>query len=246
MAVSKGDVRTDMDVNSKMLLVGRLLPMVKRVPFMIRLQVLAVAAALTAATGLAGLYGPVDYERSAFAIPAGMYQRASWEDEVVVADYGTIGTGLYVVGWTATVDDREICEARGLFEVEGSVFSDPIGIAATASLLLGGVGLALTVGKDTLATLALTINVTFGGKVKKGEEPAWYHWLRPRVGGSLWLTLLSTLTGLLFCIGTAVFIQQAAIAPLSFTIALQILLPSVLLPPALSSVRILDHMIHQQ
>jgi soluble lytic murein transglycosylase-like protein len=82
MAVSKGDMRTDMDVNSKMLLAGRLLPMVRRTPFVIRLQVLAVAVALVAAVGLPGLYGPVDYERSAFAIPAGIHQRAAWEDEV--------------------------------------------------------------------------------------------------------------------------------------------------------------------
>ena len=75
-------MRTDMDVNSKMLLAGRLLSMVKRAPFIVRLEVLAVAVALIAAVGLAEFRGPVDYERSAFAIPAGIHQRAAWEEEV--------------------------------------------------------------------------------------------------------------------------------------------------------------------
>lgn len=166
--------------------------------------------------------------------------------DILLADYGVIGAGLYLVGWSAKNEGRELCAARGLFKVEGSVFSSPIGIAATASLLLGGVGLALTVGKDAVATLALTIRVTIGGKVKRGEEPGWYRWLRPRAEWSFSLTLLSTLIGLLFGVGNAVFLQQAAIAPLSFTIALQVVLPSVLLPPALSSLTILDRMIHQR
>ena len=104
----------------------------------------------------------------------------------------------------------------------------------------------MTVGKDALATLALTIRVTFGGKVRKGEEPGWYGWLKPRADWSLGLTLLSSLAGLLFGIGNAVFLQQAAIAPLSFEIAVQVVLPSVLLPPALSSLKILDRLIYQQ
>ena len=180
-------------------------------------------------------------------VPTPGSEATSWKnDNFLLADYGTIGTGLYLVGWSATTGDRELCEARGLFEIEGSVFSDPIGIVATATLLLGGVGLVLTVGKDATATLALTIRVTIGGKVKKGDEPGWYQWLKPRADWSFSLTLLSTLIGLLFGIGSAVFLQQAAIAPLSFEIALQVVLPSVLLPPALSSLKILDHMIHQR
>lgn len=158
---------------------------------------------------------------------------------------GEIAPGLYNVYWIAKPAIGEACRVDGLFEIEGSVFSNPIGIAATVSLLLGGVGLALTVGKDAVATLALTIRVTIGGKVKRGEEPGWYQWLRPRADWSLLLTLLSTLAGLLFGIGNAVFLQQAAIAPLSFELALQVVLPSVLLPPALSSLKILDRKVHQ-
>lgn len=75
-------MRTSMDVNSKLLLAGRLLPLVRRAPFIIRLQVLAVAVALFAAVGVAEFYGPVAYERSAFAIPAGIHQRVAWDEEV--------------------------------------------------------------------------------------------------------------------------------------------------------------------
>ncbi len=174
----------------------------------------------------------------------------SWQDVIpesaAASKIGEIAPGLYNAYWITKTSSGEECKVDALFEVEGSVFSSPIGIAATASLLLGGVGLALTVGKDAVATLALTIRVAVGGKVKKGEEPGWYQWLRPRADWSLSLTLLSTLIGLLFGIGNAVFLQQAAIAPLSFTLALQVVLPSVLLPPALSSLKIVDHMIHQR
>ena len=172
----------------------------------------------------------------------------SWDDEISASalDDFDIGPGLYNLIWTMKTDEDEECKVDGLLEVDGNLFTSPIGIAATASLLLGGVGIALTVGKDALATLALAIRVTIGGKVKKGEEPGWYGWLKPRADWSLGLTLLSSLAGLLFGIGNAVFLQQAAIAPLSFEIALQVVLPSVLLPPALSSLTILNRVIHQQ
>lgn len=71
-----------MEVNSKMSLAARLLPMLKRAPFIVRLEVAAVVVALVAAAGLAEFYGPVTYDRTAFAIPAGVHQRASWEEEV--------------------------------------------------------------------------------------------------------------------------------------------------------------------
>ena len=172
----------------------------------------------------------------------------SWNYDIPASasNIGEIAPGLYNVYWIAKTAGGEECKVDGLFEIEGSVFSDPIGIVATATLLLGGVGLVLTVGKDATATLALTIRVTIGGKVKKGDEPGWYQWLKPRADWSFSLTLLSTLIGLLFGVGNAVFLQQAAIAPLSVELALQVVLPSVLLPPALSSLKILDHVLHQR
>jgi soluble lytic murein transglycosylase-like protein len=75
-------MRTVMDMNSKTSRAGRLLPMLRRAPFIVRLEIVAVAVALIAAAGLADFYGPVDYERSAFAIPAGVHQRATWDSEV--------------------------------------------------------------------------------------------------------------------------------------------------------------------
>lgn len=174
----------------------------------------------------------------------------SWSGEIPVPSgaekIGEIAPGLYNAYWKMKTASGKECWVDALFEIEGSVFSSPIGIAATASLLLGGVGLALTVGKDSVATVVLTLRVAIGGKVKRGDEPGLYKWLRPRTDWSLSFTALSTLTGLLFGVGNAVFLQQAAIAPLSFTLALQVVLPSVILPPALSTLTVVNRKIHQQ
>ena len=61
---------------------ARLGPLLKKAPLIVRLEALCVAAALVAAAGIAGLYGQTGYERTAFAVPAGLHKRDVWATEV--------------------------------------------------------------------------------------------------------------------------------------------------------------------
>lgn len=71
-----------MNANSKESRWALARPLLKRTPLIIKLEAVGVAVALVASAGFAGLYGQTGFERSAFAIPAGMDQLDAWDTEV--------------------------------------------------------------------------------------------------------------------------------------------------------------------
>ncbi|MFW6174372.1 MAG: hypothetical protein ACOC5K_01185, partial [Chloroflexota bacterium] len=151
------------------------------------------------------------------------------------------GAGLYLLRWEA--EDGEACSASALVKMQGDWWREPLGISAGLTLFLAGVGLVLTAGRPGLAVLQMTVRAMLGRKPEKEEEQdggtgedagrGWAGWLRPRFETSVQLTLVSTFAGFVFGGGLTLLLQQAAVQPLTVQLALQVMLPSTLIPPAL-------------
>lgn len=168
-----------------------------------------------------------------------------WSGVITPDEYSSVGTGLHRVAWKVSGPDGK-CTATVLFKREGSVFDEPIGVAATLSLFFGGAALMLSIGNATVARLTLTVRVIFGGKKKRREDEHWLcRLLKPQCKSSLGLTVVTTLSGFLLGGGLTVLAQQSALSLISVDLVLKVMLPSTAIPPLLQGLTFLDRTIYE-
>ncbi|MCH7839057.1 MAG: hypothetical protein IID38_02320 [Planctomycetes bacterium] len=185
---------------------------------------------------LAGVKLPVD-------LSGPDIEGTTWSGKAKVSDYFEIGPGLYRITWQS--GNGKSCAATALVKVEGNPFESLPGITATTFMVIGGVGFTLTVGALALSKIVVTLRVFVGGRIKRGQRRTWVDRLLPGTKWSLRDTIRGTLLATAFGIGYSVFVQQAAIAPLSFELTVKVMLPSLLIAPGLSSLKLLDRVIYQ-
>ena len=172
--------------------------------------------------------------------------------------------GLYRVT-AETIDGPGACELAALIKLPGD-WKTPLGIGATAAVIVAGIALTVTLGNSTLAVVRVGLRIIFGrGRRKRDadgegeggaeaepepmtrdERATDSDWWQPRFKWSFGLSLLGSFAGLVFGGGLAVLLQQASLSPLSLELTLKVVLPSALIPPALEGLAVFERTIFRR
>ncbi len=168
-------------------------------------------------------------------------QRAPDDTGVDFDAYKNLGTGFYQLSVTGNGPGGS-CSGKALIKLPGGLFDSKQGIISFVMVVVGGLGVAVSILNSALVLIRV------GGRVIRGRErPAdASNWWRPRAGWRIFYGLLGAIAGFVLTGGLVWLLQQAAMQVYDVSFTLTIIILGVAAPLVLELLALIERGIYSR